>query len=95
MLPRSLSRIHLSPRGAGTPAYVSGRANSIVKGGDSPYHVGLKKVSEDPYDELSNPGGIIQLGLAENKVCYTCFLCALIALVTHVCFWKMMDFWWV
>ncbi|KAF3448437.1 hypothetical protein FNV43_RR09150 [Rhamnella rubrinervis] len=68
VLPRSLSRIHLSPRGAGGPAYVSGRANLILKGGDSPYYVGLKKVSEDEYDELGNPDGVIQLGLAENKL---------------------------
>lgn len=68
---RSLSRTHLSPRCG--PAYVSGRANSIVKGDDSPYYIGLKKVSEDPYDELGNPGGVIQLGLSENKV-RLCFL---------------------
>lgn len=86
VLPRSLSRIHLSPRGAGGPAYVSGRANSILKGGDSPYYVGLKKVSEDLYDELSNPEGVIQLGLAENKVCCTCFLFSLIDSVLRV--WK-------
>ncbi|XP_062074150.1 probable aminotransferase ACS10 [Humulus lupulus] len=67
-LPRNLSRSLLSPRGHGGPVYVSGRANSISKGGDSPYYVGLRKVSEDPYDEVDNPGGIIQLGLAENKL---------------------------
>ena len=68
LLPRSLSRLHLSPRSSSGSAFVSGRANSIAKTGDSPYYVGLKKVAEDPYHEIDNPNGIIQLGLAENKV---------------------------
>ncbi|KAJ7952420.1 1-aminocyclopropane-1-carboxylate synthase [Quillaja saponaria] len=67
-LPRSLSRILLSPRGATGPVYVSGRANSITKMGDSPCHIGLKKVADNPYDEFCNPDGVIQLGLAENKL---------------------------
>lgn len=68
VLPRSLSRTLLSPRCPGGPVYVSARANSVLKGGQSPYEVGLRKVSEDPYDELGNPDGVIQLGLDENKV---------------------------
>lgn len=67
-LQRSQSRAHLSPRGSAGPAHVSSRAGSILKGGDTPDIVGLKRVEEDPYDELANPDGIIQLGLAENKV---------------------------
>lgn len=63
----------LSPRGAGGPVYVSGRANSVLKGGESPYDVGLRKVAEDPYDELGNQNGVIQLGLDENKVGRACF----------------------
>ncbi|KAF8379339.1 hypothetical protein HHK36_028773 [Tetracentron sinense] len=43
------------------PAYVSTRANSIVKSSDSLYYAGLEKVSEDPYDALSNSDGVIQL----------------------------------
>lgn len=65
---RTYSRNLLSPRSPSGPAYVSGRANCIVKGGDSPYYIGLRKVSDDPYDELDNPNGVIQLGLAENRV---------------------------
>ncbi|KAI5328694.1 hypothetical protein L3X38_028091 [Prunus dulcis] len=68
VLPRSLSRTLLSPRCPGGPVYVSARANSVLKGGQSPYEVGLRKVSEDPYDELGNPDGVIQLGLDENKL---------------------------
>ncbi|XP_062026228.1 probable aminotransferase ACS10 isoform X2 [Rosa rugosa] len=52
VLPRSLSRSHLSPRNPG-PVHVSGRANSVLKGGEPPYYVGLRKVAEDPYDELA------------------------------------------
>jgi aminotransferase len=68
VLPRSLSRSHLSPRNPGGPIHVSGRANSVLKGGEPPYYVGLRKVSEEPYDPLGNPDGVIQLGLDENKV---------------------------
>lgn len=70
-LPRSLSRILLSPRSSGGAVSVSGRVNCVIKGGDSsPYYVGQKRVDEDPYDELGNPDGVIQLGLAQNnKVC--------------------------
>lgn len=67
-LPRSLSRPLLSPRTAGGPVSLSGRANSILKCSDSPYDIGLIRVEEDPYDELGNPDGVIQLGLAENKL---------------------------
>lgn len=80
-LHRSLSRPLLSPRGSTGPAYISSRANSIVKSSDSPYYVGLKKVSEDPYDELDNPDGVIQLGLAENKVGFCCFALLLLLLL--------------
>ncbi|XP_058104686.1 1-aminocyclopropane-1-carboxylate synthase 6-like [Magnolia sinica] len=67
-IPRSLSRSHLSPRGSTGPTYVSNRASSITKSGDSPYYVGLNKVDGDQYDALENPDGVIQLGLAENKL---------------------------
>lgn len=70
-LPRSLSRSHLSPRSGG-PAKISIRANLIGKSDDSPYYAGLKKVSMDRYDALSNPNGVIQLGLAENQVDLFC-----------------------
>ncbi|XP_024029071.1 probable aminotransferase ACS10 [Morus notabilis] len=68
VLPQTLSRTLLSPRGYGGPPCVSGRVGSILKGGESPYFVGLRKVEEDPYDEVRNPDGVVQLGLAENKL---------------------------
>ncbi|CAN1186146.1 Probable aminotransferase ACS10 [Linum perenne] len=70
LLRRTSSRNLLSPR---TRAYVSSRAGVIAKsggggGGESPYYVGLRKAENDPYDERGNPDGIIQLGLAQNKL---------------------------
>ncbi|KAL6008005.1 1-aminocyclopropane-1-carboxylate synthase 6 [Asimina triloba] len=62
---RTLSRSHLSPRNS---AALSSRASSILKSGDSPYYAGLKTARADPYDALKNPDGVIQLGLAENKL---------------------------
>lgn len=67
-LQRVHSRLLLSPRGSGGPSQLSSRANSIAKQVDDPYYVGLKRVSKDPYDESCNPDGVIQLGLAENRV---------------------------
>ncbi|KAE8727643.1 putative aminotransferase ACS10 [Hibiscus syriacus] len=57
-----------SPRSQRGPVSVSGRVNGIVKGADSPYYVGLRRAKEEPYDGLSNPNGVIQLNLAENKL---------------------------
>ncbi|KAG9445103.1 hypothetical protein H6P81_016443 [Aristolochia fimbriata] len=67
-IPRSLSRGLLTPRGSLGPAHVSSRASSILKSGDSAYYAGLNKSAEDPYDATTNPDGVIQLGLAENKL---------------------------
>lgn len=69
-LQRVHSRILLSPKGTTGQSQVSARANSIIskQTDSSPYYVGLKRASEDPYDESSNPDGVIQLGLAENKL---------------------------
>ncbi|KAI3705835.1 hypothetical protein L1987_76079 [Smallanthus sonchifolius] len=68
-LPRSASRssLLLSRGSIGRP-HVSSRVHSIAKSNDSPYYIGLDKVSADPYDRLNNPNGVIQLGLAENRL---------------------------
>ncbi|KAL0426926.1 UNVERIFIED_CONTAM: 1-aminocyclopropane-1-carboxylate synthase 7 [Sesamum latifolium] len=34
----------------------------------SPYFAGWRAYDENPYDELCNPSGVIQMGLAENQV---------------------------
>ena len=43
-------------------------ATSDTHGEDSPYFAGWKAYDEDPYDAVSNPSGVIQMGLAENQV---------------------------
>ncbi|KAL2525117.1 putative aminotransferase ACS10 [Abeliophyllum distichum] len=67
-LHRVHSRLLLSPRGTSGPALGSSRANAISKQADGPYYVGLKRAADDPYDEINNPDGVIQLGLAENRL---------------------------
>ncbi|XP_059290246.1 probable aminotransferase ACS10 isoform X1 [Lycium ferocissimum] len=69
-LQRVHSRILLSPKGSSGQSQVSVRANSVISKqiDSSPCFVGLNKASQDPYDEFSNPDGVIQLGLDENKL---------------------------
>lgn len=43
-------------------------AVSETHGEDSPYFAGWKAYDENPYDEVHNPTGVIQMGLAENQV---------------------------
>ncbi|KAJ7969489.1 1-aminocyclopropane-1-carboxylate synthase [Quillaja saponaria] len=43
---------------------------SDTHGEDSPYFAGWKAYDEDPYDESTNPSGVIQMGLAENQVSF-------------------------
>ncbi|CAI9759429.1 unnamed protein product [Fraxinus pennsylvanica] len=64
-LQRVHSRLLLSPRGTSGLAQVSSR---IAKQADGPYYVGLNHAADDPYDEMNNPDGVIQLGLAENRL---------------------------
>ncbi|KAG1335366.1 1-aminocyclopropane-1-carboxylate synthase 7 [Cocos nucifera] len=45
-------------------------ATSNAHGEDSPYFAGWKAYDEDPYDAVSNPSGVIQMGLAENQVSF-------------------------
>ncbi|KAL6974685.1 1-aminocyclopropane-1-carboxylate synthase 7 [Sarracenia purpurea var. burkii] len=45
-------------------------AVSEYHGEDSPYFAGWKAYNENPYDELNNPNGVIQMGLAENQVSF-------------------------
>ncbi|KAL7003216.1 putative aminotransferase acs12 [Sarracenia purpurea var. burkii] len=67
-LPRTWSRSNLTSRGSAGQVPVSSRAVSIARDNGSPYYIGLERVSEDAYDELKNPNGVIQLGLAENRL---------------------------
>ncbi|XP_028053715.1 uncharacterized protein LOC114258059 [Camellia sinensis] len=61
------SRSNLLSRGSIGQANISSKASPIAKPNDSPYYIGLDRVSEDFYDSLKNPNGIIQLGLVENR----------------------------
>ncbi|CAO2209578.1 unnamed protein product [Urochloa humidicola] len=45
-------------------------ATSGLHGEDSPYFAGWKAYDENPYDAVSNPEGVIQMGLAENQVSF-------------------------
>ena len=45
-------------------------ATSGAHGEDSPYFAGWRAFDDDPYDAVSNPSGVIQMGLAENQVSF-------------------------
>lgn len=45
-------------------------ATSETHGENSPYFAGWKAYDEDPYNEITNPSGVIQMGLAENQVSF-------------------------
>ncbi|XP_021751031.1 1-aminocyclopropane-1-carboxylate synthase 7-like [Chenopodium quinoa] len=45
-------------------------AVSDTHGEDSPYFAGWKAYDDDPYQEITNPTGVIQMGLAENQVSF-------------------------
>ena len=47
---------------------LSSIATSETHGENSPYFAGWKAYDEYPYHEITNPSGVIQMGLAENQV---------------------------
>ncbi|GAA0174665.1 transaminase [Lithospermum erythrorhizon] len=47
---------------------VSSIAAALAKPDESPYYIGFEKVRVDEYHNVSNPEGIIQLGLSENTL---------------------------
>ncbi|KAG6476579.1 probable aminotransferase ACS12 [Zingiber officinale] len=61
---RSSSRRRLPVR----DAVLSARASLIAKSADSSYAAGDKMFLEDPYHLFDNPDGVMQLGLAENRL---------------------------
>ncbi|XAR66173.1 1-aminocyclopropane-1-carboxylate synthase [Bertholletia excelsa] len=67
-LTRIPSRSSLTSQRSMGQVHISSRASSIAKANDSPYYIGLDRVRQDAYDELKNPDGVIQLGLAENRL---------------------------
>ncbi|KAI3864730.1 hypothetical protein MKX03_022941 [Papaver bracteatum] len=60
----------VSTTGSSCCVELSNVANSDTHGEDSPYFAGWKAYDENPYDEITNPSGVIQMGLAENQVSF-------------------------
>ncbi|KAG6533474.1 1-aminocyclopropane-1-carboxylate synthase 1-like [Zingiber officinale] len=44
--------------------------NCNTHGQDSSYFLGWQEYEKNPYDPIANPAGIIQMGLAENQLCF-------------------------
>ncbi|CAK9312487.1 unnamed protein product [Citrullus colocynthis] len=51
-------------------AMLSTKASHDSHGQDSSYFLGWQEYEKNPYHPTRNPTGIIQMGLAENKLCY-------------------------
>ncbi|KAI4330243.1 hypothetical protein MLD38_028542 [Melastoma candidum] len=49
---------------------LSKKATCNSHGQDSSYFLGWQEYEKNPYDEINNPGGIIQMGLAENQLSF-------------------------
>lgn len=47
---------------------LSTKVTSNAHGQDSSYFLGWEEYEKNPYEEIKNPNGIIQMGLAENQV---------------------------
>ncbi|CAN6241828.1 unnamed protein product [Urochloa humidicola] len=52
------------------PQLLSKKAACNSHGQDSSYFLGWEEYEKNPYDPVSNPGGIIQMGLAENQLSF-------------------------
>uniref|UniRef100_A0A453H9M7 1-aminocyclopropane-1-carboxylate synthase n=1 Tax=Aegilops tauschii subsp. strangulata TaxID=200361 RepID=A0A453H9M7_AEGTS len=53
---------------ADEPQLLSKKAGCNTHGQDSSYFLGWEEYEKNPYHPTTNPGGIIQMGLAENQV---------------------------
>ncbi|WOK99210.1 hypothetical protein Cni_G07922 [Canna indica] len=49
---------------------LSRKASCNVHGQDSSYFLGWQEYEKNPYHPITNPTGIIQMGLAENQLCF-------------------------
>ncbi|KAE8680669.1 CMA101 protein [Hibiscus syriacus] len=52
---------------------LSRKASCNSHGQDSSYFLGWQEYENNPYHEVTNPKGIIQMGLAENQLCFDLF----------------------
>lgn len=59
----------MRPLGIGE-AIVSDIARNDGHGENTPYFDGWKAYKRDPYQACTNPNGVIQMGLAENQLCF-------------------------
>lgn len=64
---------------------LSTKATCNSHGQDSSYFLGWEAYEKNPFDEASNPKGIIQMGLAENQVIITYYI-SLNNIVLYLCF---------
>lgn len=53
---------------ADEPQMLSKKAGCNSHGQDSSYFLGWEEYEKNPFDPVTNPTGIIQMGLAENQV---------------------------
>jgi 1-aminocyclopropane-1-carboxylate synthase len=60
--------IKMVSRVADEKPQLSKKAGCHSHGQDSSYFLGWEEFEKNPYDPVSNPSGIIQMGLAENQV---------------------------
>ncbi|KAF3648602.1 putative aminotransferase ACS10 [Capsicum annuum] len=67
-LHRSSSRLNLTTRSSVGRVFLSSRASVVAAPNDSPYYIGMDRFRADPYNELDNPDGVIDLGIAENRL---------------------------
>lgn len=49
---------------------LSAKVTCNSHGQDSSYFLGWEEYEKNPYDEVKNPNGIIQMGLAENQLSF-------------------------
>uniref|UniRef100_A0ACD6A563 Uncharacterized protein n=1 Tax=Avena sativa TaxID=4498 RepID=A0ACD6A563_AVESA len=55
---------------ADEPQLLSKKAGCNSHGQDSSYFLGWEEFEKNPFDAVANPGGIIQMGLAENQLSF-------------------------
>ncbi|KAJ1293798.1 hypothetical protein BS78_01G096300 [Paspalum vaginatum] len=75
LLARVVSRwkgkmVSLVADGKPQPQPLSTKAACNSHGQDSSYFLGWEEYERNPYDPVANPGGIIQMGLAENQLSF-------------------------
>jgi 1-aminocyclopropane-1-carboxylate synthase len=68
-------KIKMVNKVAGEPQLLSKKAGCNSHGQDSSYFLGWEEYEKNPFDAVANPGGIIQMGLAENQLSFDLVVC--------------------